>query len=76
MKDVSKTTILVLLILVIVVSLISTWTTLYVTNKVNTGLQLQSPRNTGIVSLTISKPQSPPPSSATGQVSLSITKPK
>ncbi len=82
MNDISKTTILVLLVLVIVVSLINTWLILYVTSGIDTGLQPQShlqhqsSQNTGVVSLIISKPQSPPPSSTTGKVSLSITKQK
>ncbi|NIA03892.1 MAG: hypothetical protein GWP09_00900 [Nitrospiraceae bacterium] len=73
MKDVSKTTIAVLLVLTIIVSLIGTWATIQLANKVSSP---SGQRNYGIVSLSISKPPvSPPVASSTSQVSLSISQP-
>jgi len=73
-EDISKNTLLVLVVLTIVVSLLGTWTVINEASKVRVGAAAETPAGErgqqAEVSLDISNPQVPP--SATGQVTLNI----
>ena len=75
-SDISKNTIIVLVILTVVISLIGTWVVIDEVNSVQTpGAEGDSNKGsgTGQIKLTIDQPPNPIEVSATGQVVLSKT---
>ncbi len=71
MADISRKTIVVLLVLTIIISVIGTWTTLEAMNRVKVVKTPQQRVNSGRVSLTIAKPIE---NYGQGKVTLSIVK--
>ena len=71
-EDISKNTLLVLVVLTIVVSLLGTWTVINEASKVRVaeGMADDNPSSTGKVSISVK--EAPEPVGATGQVVLNI----
>ena len=72
-NDISKRTVLVLLVLTLVVSVVGTWTILSQPTTIYKTTELSGPQ-TGKVSVDINQPVEPTLSSESGKVSVNILK--